>query len=156
MSAQTAFELDRSMRLAIGHAATLRDASPTPIDIVVEDISQTGCLFHTTTALAVGETVSIGIPGLGLCHGRISRADHPLYGCAFFKLISTDDIAAPDENVIVADFAASADPSMTHASSVGSPVAKLRLRTRFVIIVGASLFLWVPTFFMLRMLIGRL
>jgi hypothetical protein len=153
MSAQSAFELDRSIRLAIGHAATLRYASQAPIDVVVEDISESGCLFRTTKVLEAGETVSIGIPGLGLCHGRISRSDHPHYGCAFLKLIRTDDLAVPDANVIVAEFTPLADTTATSTSSPDTAVKKLPLRTRVAIIVGTSLFLWVLTFLTLRMLV---
>ena len=154
MSTLAVPDLDRSLRLAIGRAATLRDGSKTPVDVVVEDISRSGCLIRAEVELTPGEAVSIGIPGLGMCHGTVSRANHPHYGCAFSRLISTDDIPHEGaDTIVVGHFAARSHPASVQAQDADPDVRKFPLRVRFALIVGTSVALWVPLLMIARRLI---
>ena len=153
MPTRAAFELDRSIRFAIGRAATLRDASQTPIDVVVEDLSHSGCLFDADMDLPFGSTISIGIPGIGTRLAIISRIDRPHYGCAFQIPLSTHDIATAN----VAD-------TLVHASFVSTPASvaaipplpqqkKYSVRTRVAIILGSSVTLWLSILLFAKLLV---
>lgn len=156
MSMQAALDLDRSIRLAVGCAATLRDGSKAPVDVVVEDISRSGCLLRADVQLATGEAVSVGIPGLGMCHGTITRAEHPHYGCAFLRLISTDDIAAEDTGtIVVGAFSGRSDLAQLGGVSAAPEVRKFSLRLRFGLIIGTSVILWLPILATVKLFAAR-
>jgi uncharacterized RDD family membrane protein YckC len=87
-------EVGRSDRIPVDRPGTLRDRARTPVDVVVDNLSTTGCLFVHDSALPLGALISLGIAGLGIRHARISRVDPPHYACAFLVPVAQEDIVA--------------------------------------------------------------
>jgi PilZ domain len=93
----------RSRRVAIGRSGTLRERDKFATDVVIEDVSETGCMFRSDMALTVGTLLSIGIPGTGMHAARISRVDGDAVGCSFLLPINAEDIASAQIVETVAD-----------------------------------------------------
>ena len=63
-------------RAGLGRASTLRqDDTLNPFDVTIDDLSCGGCRLSGGASLAVGEEVSIGLPGVGasFIDGAITR-----------------------------------------------------------------------------------
>jgi hypothetical protein len=65
--------INRSDRLPLGTAGTMRDPDKLPLDVTIENLSETGVLLKTQDSLAVGTVISLGVAGLGMRLARISR-----------------------------------------------------------------------------------
>lgn len=151
MSLVAHLDVGRSDRVAVDRVGTLRDTERTPVDIMVDNLSTTGCMFLLDRELPLGALVSIGIPGVGVRYARISRVEHPQYGCAFLSPVSDADIAAAlsVDTVIAGAFPQMPVPAMPMAASPLRRIAeepsfepKLPLRTRVAMMVGISAVLW--------------
>jgi hypothetical protein len=96
----------RSERVAIGRSGTLRERDKFAADVLVEDVSETGCMFRLDVALPIGTLISIGIPGTGMHAARVSRVDRDEHGCSFLLPIGPDEIALAQiiETVTEGDF----------------------------------------------------
>ena len=75
----------RAPRRSVGADATMRDAGGYATDVVVLDLSTTGCLVETSSELTIGSIVRIGISGVPSVPGRIVRQTGNRYGCEFFE-----------------------------------------------------------------------
>lgn len=78
----------------LGADATLRGADRIPVDVLVVDLSQTGCLFVTTEPLGTDAIVTIGIAGVGLREARIVRNQDVRFGCTFLMPLTNEELAA--------------------------------------------------------------
>ena len=86
---------DRSAeRHGLGAEATMRGADRVPVDVVVVDLSHTGCLFVTTESLDIGSIVTIGIAGIGLREARIVRNQDVRFGCTFLTPLAGTELTA--------------------------------------------------------------
>jgi hypothetical protein len=74
--------------------ATLRGADRIPVDILVVDLSQTGCLFVTAEPLPIEAIVTIGVAGVGLHEARIVRNQDVRFGCTFLIPLTNVELAA--------------------------------------------------------------
>ncbi len=63
----------RAPRLSLDRPATMRDPTRAPIDVVVENLSETGALLRSVATLPIGTLVSLGIAGAGLRLARVVR-----------------------------------------------------------------------------------
>jgi hypothetical protein len=140
-------DVGRSDRVAVDRAGTLRDRAKTPIDVVVDNLSTTGCLFLLDRELPLGALVSIGIPGIGIRYARISRVDHPQYACAFLAPVGEDEIAAAlsAETLVAGAFPQLPSPVVPIRPTVEAEephARKLRFGMRVAVIVGVSAALW--------------
>jgi hypothetical protein len=63
----------RADRVALGRPATMRDPARAPIDVLIENLSETGALLRTDAQLPVGSLVSLGVAGLGMQLARVVR-----------------------------------------------------------------------------------
>jgi len=77
-----------SQRRRVGADATLRTAKAVPHDVVVQDLSTTGCRFTSDDAFSDGTRVSIGIAGVGVHRAQILRRDGRLHGCEFVHALT--------------------------------------------------------------------
>lgn len=107
MSIPGKLEIDRASRQELDRWATLRDSAMRPHDILVEDLSTTGCKIILNLDLQVGMLVRVGISGAGMRAARIVRGSMPMFGCAFVEPMAEDEVrrAAGAETVIAAGFA---------------------------------------------------
>lgn len=99
----------RAPRTAIQKPAILsNDASGAPIEIAIEDLSETGCLIYAPVALPVGAKVTVGIAGLGRRQAFVRRIEGRLAGCAFVRPIAAADVARARANQVVVPLSSSA------------------------------------------------
>lgn len=73
--------------------ATLRGSGDEPVDILIADVSSTGCLFVCLEPLEVGAIISVGFAGLGKLQARVVRAEDSRYGAEFKEPLDEDALA---------------------------------------------------------------
>lgn len=87
------YQTDRSAeRHSVNLDGTLRDSSMAAFDTTIEDLSATGFRTLPITALDIGETISLGLSGLGLRKARVVRAEARGYGCEFLMPLGVDEL----------------------------------------------------------------
>lgn len=146
MSLTARLQLDRFDRVSLDRAGTLRDVARQPLDVVVDNISSTGCLVSTDADLPNDTLVTIGIAGLGTRSARVVRQETSGYGLAFLEPASEGEIRAAHsaETLVRGPFVASVTTSRAQFAAPSPVITDERLpyRTRVQIIVGTSLALW--------------
>lgn len=134
-------------RVEAGVEATLRDTALRPYDVVVVDLSPTGCGIQTKVELEVGTPVRIGLPGTGVHTAHVVRCEPGFYGCAFDVPISWQAV----QTVLTFDSVVSgaferpieAEAADETPARIAEPyVRRLPLKARFAIIIGTSVLLW--------------
>lgn len=152
MSLAAKMTADRPYRLEMDRPGTLRDAQEVPQDIVVDNLSTTGCLLRTDADLRIGSLVTIGIAGIGVHPARISRVEGTSYGCAFIMPIRDADVqmALAGETLIEIDFPKMPSPPAPiglagDVSLSDGSIPHYSLRRRTAIIVGSAAIMWVAT-----------
>jgi hypothetical protein len=122
--------------------ATLRPGQDTPLDILIANISATGCLFVCSTPLGVDDAISIGIAGLGRIPAQIVRAQDSRYGASFVIPLALSDIknalALPINTVVPFPIEIVSSPVTDEASLV----EKLSMRRRIVILIALVVVIW--------------
>ena len=83
--------------------ATIR-VDGSPVDALIVNLSASGCLFVCSKPLEVGDTMSIGIAGVGRRPARIVRALGSRFGAEFEEPLTLVDlrtaVSATDDSVI--------------------------------------------------------
>ncbi len=132
--------------------ATVRGADRIPVDVLVADLSQTGCLFVSTQALPVGSVVTIGIAGVGLREAVIVRNQDVRFGCTFSVPLTEAELGAGlAESETVAFFPS--QQSSVAQRETPEQVAKLPRPLRLVALVGLIATSWVMFMLLLRVLL---
>ena len=62
-------------RATVALAGTLRESDGTPLDVTILDISTTGVRVISPQVLPVGDTLRIGIAGIGVSQVQVVRRD---------------------------------------------------------------------------------
>ena len=70
-------------RHTVERDATLRDSDWSPIDVTVEDLSESGFGVVASTELGIGAEIGLGLSGIGMREARVVRRAGDLYGCEF-------------------------------------------------------------------------
>jgi hypothetical protein len=73
---------------------TLRNPQAEPQDVVIDDLSASGFRTATARGLAVGDTITLGIFGVGLRTARVQRAGDGHYGCQFVAPLTAEELAS--------------------------------------------------------------
>lgn len=60
----------------------------------IANISETGLMFETSVDLVIGEIVSVDLPIVGNCDGKIVWKDGNSFGCEFLSPVSQHTISA--------------------------------------------------------------
>ncbi len=92
MTSEADLSIERAARVRIGRGGTVRDRDRFVVDVSIEDLSTTGCLFCGDFALELGALVTIGIAGIGVHVARVSRLVDGGAGCAFLIPLADDDV----------------------------------------------------------------
>lgn len=75
-----------------------------PYDAIIANISASGCLFVCEQTLQIGDTITIGIAGLGRRKARIVRTLETRFGAEFLTPLVPSEIetagAVSDESVV--------------------------------------------------------
>lgn len=131
--------------------ATVRGADRVPIDVLVADLSRTGCLFVSTEPLAVDTIITIGIAGVGLREARIVRNQDVRFGCTFLLPLTEAELAAGlAESETVALF-----PTDARHGTPDAPlpaVTKLPRHLRLAVFTGLALASWAALLWLLSLL----
>jgi hypothetical protein len=127
-------------RLSINQPSTLRDESRTACDVYVRDLSETGFSIAADATLALGSTVTIGLPGHGRAAARVVRRVTGGYGCEFFEPLSTQAVRLMFRGDTVIQLGSSEPIEMTLPQP---DIVKLPGAVRIGVIVGSSALLWV-------------
>lgn len=92
-------------RHALEIDGTVRATANGPVDVMVSDLSTTGCYFQTAEALDAGEIITIGLAGVGRREASVVRALQYGCGCEFVVPLSANelrDALATPADVVVA------------------------------------------------------
>jgi len=124
----------------LGADATVRGADRVPIDVLVADLSQTGCLFVSTEPLRIDTIITIGIAGVGLREARIVRHQDVRFGCIFLIPLTAGELAAGlSESQTVALFPMDLQPD---ADAMMPAVDKMSRRARLMVAAGLAIASW--------------
>ena len=93
MTLEADISIERAARIRIGREGTVRDRDRFVVDVSIEDLSTTGCLFCGDFTLELGALVTIGIAGIGMHVARVSRLVERGAGCAFLIPLKDSDLA---------------------------------------------------------------
>jgi hypothetical protein len=74
--------------------ATLRDPDWSPVDVMVEDLSESGFRVTTANDMPVGAEIGLGLAGIGMRQARVVRRAESLYGCEFLAPLSHAELRA--------------------------------------------------------------
>ncbi len=141
LSATMYCENRREERLSTDLGATLRDTDWRPIDIVIEDMSSIGLRIRTAVDLHIGELITLGIGGIGMCSGRVIRTLSDGYGVQFVESVAEGAVqrAMTEQTVVPLQFSSDAKPTVVAAG------LHLAWRTRLLIMGFCAVFLWCAT-----------
>jgi len=127
-------------RHSVERDATLRDAAWSPIDVTVEDLSESGFGVVAPTELEIGAQIGLGLSGIGMREARVVRRAGDLYGCEFLVPLTAQELRA-----------ALATPPMTpiplplETGAIGEAeehVERLPLGMRAVVIAIGAVLAW--------------
>jgi PilZ domain len=74
---------DRAERTRVERGSTLREEGGAPREVLVHDLSRTGFRFSSSSHIAIGATVRLGLAGAGSANARVVRRDGDDHGCEF-------------------------------------------------------------------------
>lgn len=121
-------------RISIGRDAVLRVDGLPPISVVLVDVTRDGCLIATDAILTPGQSINLGLAGVGTVAARVVRAGTVGYGCEFVERLPPGAVTrASETNVVPLDGANVAIPP-------GS--AKFSRRVQFAALVGLMVAGW--------------
>jgi hypothetical protein len=94
LTVEGAEELTRAPRMPMDVDGTIRGKDAHSFDIVMQDLSETGCLVETSADLEIGTVVLLRVAGFPQSAARIVRRDGFRYGCEFLAPLSRDELSA--------------------------------------------------------------
>jgi hypothetical protein len=133
--------------------ATLRGEDQLPLDILIADLSATGCLFVCAETLALNADITIGIAGIGRHRATIVRSLGQRYGCEFSVALTDAETAAARaaSGGTIIGFPVWSHAADTREDDLPS-VAKLSPRARLLVMVGATAAAWTGLILAVRLL----
>lgn len=78
-------------RRPIGLPATVR-LGGAPYDVLVRDLSASGFSASMPVAARLGETVTLGLPSLGVVEAVVTRQEGLTHGFSFVRHLTSDDV----------------------------------------------------------------
>jgi hypothetical protein len=134
--------------------ATLRDSDWAPVDVTIEDLSHGGFRVVAGADLSVGDTIALGIAGIGTREAKVVWGTAGIYGCEFATPLSDADlrtaVSGPSATPIAFPKTPLPSPQLTPPMVEGwdAPASeeKYSVRTRLAIIVGSAVIAWMLVF----------
>lgn len=158
MQAHIAAKLYRSDRasdrVSLGRESTMRDEHGAPVDIVIEDVSESGCRIRLGEPPASGEVIRIGIAGIGVKMATVIWHDAAVAGCAFAKPLTPFELekTLTADTLVMGSFAphdAVAPVVVDPAQDVGRDLGP---RDKFFIMLAAAAAAWIPFLILFRLI----
>lgn len=98
-------------RVSIGRACVLRAPGRPPVHSALLDLTRHGCRIRTGHPLAVGESVLLGLAGVGTVEGTVVWGEGTQYGCEFIGSLRPGAVSdATRGNVVNFDVTPVAQP----------------------------------------------
>lgn len=121
----------------VQRASTLRSGDGTPVDVLLEDVSTSGCRISGAPDLRPGEAILIGLAGVGARPAHIVWAGEGEAGCAFDQPLGAEELDKVQraQTVITGDF-----PAAPVIAEGREP--RLRFRARLGVIALAIVLTW--------------
>lgn len=137
-------------RQELGRPSTLRADDGAPVDVLLEDVSTSGCRISGVPELAQGEAILIGLAGVGARLARVIWTEENRAGCHFDAPLSAEEFARTQQagTVVSGAFSvrapagpapASPEPDLAPALAIEP---SLPPRTRLTAILLAALLSW--------------
>lgn len=123
--------------------STLRSGASAPIDVVVDQVSRSGCHIVTAETVDVGEIITLGIAGLGRVEALVVRRTPSGYGCAFISHVPESLLREVGVESPVLAIGAEAGRSVYDPEIEPPDIEKYPVRTRFLVIVGFCVLSWI-------------
>lgn len=151
--ARVAVDRRSSDRHNVNVDTTLRTTPPQPRDTAIVEISASGCCFVDVGGMATDDSITLGLPGVGIHDARIVRIDDGQCACSFAVPLTDAELAhilaAPDNSPIefpASDLAIAPNAALNRAQreqwDKEANYRKLPVGYRILIIAGSSVFLW--------------
>lgn len=152
--ATTFYKVGRdSDRFALQRPSTARLEDGAPRDVVMEDVSQTGCRISGAIDLSAGDMIRIGLAGIGAQAAEIMWADQGTVGCRFDQPLSVADLerTRSAQTLVEGIFptftpaplpsvAVPAEDLQAEIEAPGTP--RLRFRARIAVLFAAAFGAW--------------
>ncbi|WP_162236177.1 MULTISPECIES: PilZ domain-containing protein [unclassified Sphingomonas] len=98
-------------RVSVGRACVLRAAGRPPVHSALLDLTRHGCRIRTGHPLGVGESVLLGLAGVGTVEATVMWGEGTQYGCEFIGTLPSGAVSdATRGNVVSFDVAPAAQP----------------------------------------------
>jgi hypothetical protein len=128
-------------RAGVGRASTILHDQEIPINIVIEDLSSGGCRVSGDLGLAMDDTVTVGLPGIGACPAQVVWSDNGSTGLVFRRALTGHDVDVVRANNMSTDgrfgpIAIAPEPADEDRRHMLSP------RRRLAIIIAAAICAW--------------
>lgn len=125
-------------------------AGPEVTGVLVHNISETGLSLETTAELKMGDLIEVDLPEAPGTTARVVWASGTFYGCKFEEklhrpAVSAARLRAHHEQVEAIDVQSPMSGLLAaygHDAHEAAHSDELSPRTKFLVIVGSSLFLW--------------
>jgi len=143
-------------RTSVQRRTTLRDEGGTASDVILEDLSLTGFRMSSTDTVVPGQSILVGLEGVGVRAAKVVWSKDDAAGCEFDNPISRSEMdATMNASVVIANaFAFTKAPAEEDAPEL-APQPGLSRRRRCAIILLAATACW-GTFIALGMMIRML
>jgi hypothetical protein len=118
-------------RRSIGKPSTLREASDggigRPLEVLIRDVSVSGCLVETDAALALGSLVRLGLPGEGTALAYVARVLEGAVGCQFLTPLDETVVfsAFRAEGELIIAFPTSLEQASGERCDFNTPIAEV-------------------------------
>ncbi len=124
-------------RRQVERPSTMRNDDGAPLDVMIEDLSETGFRIRSDDVPEQDDAIMIGLAGLGVRSAVVVWQREESAGCAFDHPLSRAEL----EYTITADTLVRAEFGAA-AMNAGPPVQRLRFRRRMGTIILAAIAAW--------------
>lgn len=132
-------------RYAVDLPATLRAHGDRPVDVAIDELSQSGFRLLSPTPLPATCDISIGIAGVGMRTVHVIRQSDGGYGCAFAAPLTQPELAAAmaaPQIVVPSPWQARWNEVSLPVDPRDPPAPHLSPRTQAMWILGLSAATW--------------
>lgn len=142
-------------RMILGRDGTARDLRQQPLDVIIEDLSASGCRLHCGVALPVNQVLNLGIPGVGRREGRVIWEATPGHGIEFLWPLSAEEVARTQtaESLVLGAFPQKLE-TLLQPDVAPDLTPRLSRTARAAIIASGSVALWIGCYVGLANLLG--
>jgi hypothetical protein len=129
-------------RATVDRPSTIRTFDAFPHDVIVEDLSQTGFSFTSSSTVPTGAIVHVGLAGAGRAAAEVTWRSGDRHGCRFRPPLGAAQLSAAFSQPIEASITSLAPMAFRVSPSSLESRRGLPLYLRFVVISGTGMLGW--------------